>query len=111
MHQFVRIGRLSMVGGMSRIERDVPPYTLVEGNPSRVRTLNRVGIDRAGLDVETQQLLNSAFRLLYHQDLTLVEALEKLANFTDNSHVQHLYQFLQDSITVSGRRGPIPSRI
>ncbi len=112
VHQFVRIGRLAMVGGMSRIERDVPPYTLVEGNPSRVRTLNRVGIDRAGLDAETQQLLKSAFRLLYHQDLTLAEALEKLATLAENnSHVQHLRQFLQDSITLSSRRGPIPSRV
>jgi UDP-N-acetylglucosamine acyltransferase len=100
-----------MVGGMSRIERDVPPYTLVEGNPSRVRTLNRVGIDRAGLDGETQQALKSAFRLLYHQDLTLVEALEKLVTLVDNPHVQHLRQFLQDSITISQRRGPIPIRL
>jgi UDP-N-acetylglucosamine acyltransferase len=111
VHQFVRIGRLSMVGGMSRIERDVPPYILVEGNPSRVRTLNRVGIDRAGLDENTQQSLKAAFRLLYRQDLTLVEALEKLTNFSDNPHIQHLRQFLQDSISGSHRRGPIPSRV
>jgi UDP-N-acetylglucosamine acyltransferase len=111
VHQFVRIGRLSMVGGMSRIERDVPPYILVEGNPSRVRTLNRVGIERAGLDATTQQLLKDAFRLLYRQDLPLVEALEKLVTFSDNPHVQHLRQFLQDSISKSGRRGPIPRRI
>ena len=111
VHQFVRIGRLSMVGGMSRIERDVPPYILVEGNPSRVRTLNRVGMDRAGLDDQTQQLLKSAFRLLYRQNLTLVEALEKLVTFADNPHVQHLRQFLQDSITLSNRRGPIPNRL
>ncbi|MBD2150160.1 acyl-ACP--UDP-N-acetylglucosamine O-acyltransferase [Pseudanabaena sp. FACHB-1277] len=110
VHQFVRIGRLSMIGGMSRIERDVPPYILVEGNPSRVRTLNRVGIDRAGLDADTQQALKSAFRLLYHQDLTLADALEKLAIYADNPHVQHLRQFLQDSITLPKRRGLIPHR-
>jgi len=33
IHQFVHIGRLAMVGAMSRIDRDVPPYMLVEGNP------------------------------------------------------------------------------
>ena len=37
IHQFVQIGRLAMVGGMSRIDRDVPPFMLVEGNPARVR--------------------------------------------------------------------------
>lgn len=49
IHQFVRIGRLAMVGGMSRIDRDVPPYMLVEGNPARVRSLNLVGLKRAGI--------------------------------------------------------------
>ncbi len=110
VHQFVRIGRLSMVGGMSRIERDVPPYTLVEGNPSRVRTLNRIGIERAGIDSQSQQALKSAFRLLYHQGHTLTESLEKLVILADDPHVQHLRQFLQDSIAIAGRRGPIPHR-
>jgi len=49
IHQFVHIGRLAMLGAMSRIDRDVPPYMLVEGNPARVRSLNLVGQRRAGM--------------------------------------------------------------
>ena len=40
IHQFVHIGSLAMVGGMTRVDRDVPPYCLVEGHPGRVRGLN-----------------------------------------------------------------------
>ena len=64
IHQFVRIGRLSMVGGMTRIDRDVPPFMMVEGNPPRVRSLNSVGLQRAGLDTTDLQALKLAFKLL-----------------------------------------------
>ena len=40
IHQFVHIGGMAMVGGMTRVDRDVPPYCLVEGHPGRVRGLN-----------------------------------------------------------------------
>ena len=49
IHQFVHVGTMAMVGGMTRVERDVPPYCLVEGHPGRVRGLNRVGLRRSGM--------------------------------------------------------------
>lgn len=111
IHQGVRIGRLSMVGGMSRITRDIPPYFLVEGNPGRVRALNLVGLQRAGVadleDGEVFRSLKQAFRLLYRSGLPLNEALEKLETQLSNEHLQHLHQFLQRSQQV-GQRGPTP---
>jgi UDP-N-acetylglucosamine acyltransferase len=113
VHQFVHIGRHAMVGGMSRINRDVPPYTLVEGNPAKVRSLNLVGLKRAGfVDAaggQTFQALKQAFRILYRSGLTLKEALEKLEMLPYDEHVHHLQRFLQLS-QQSGRRGPIPGR-
>ncbi|MFN5857713.1 MAG: acyl-ACP--UDP-N-acetylglucosamine O-acyltransferase [Pseudanabaenaceae cyanobacterium] len=111
VHQFVHIGRLAMVGGMSRIERDVPPYMIVEGNPSRTRGLNRVGLERAGVDPDSQNLLKEAYRLLYHRpDLAFRDALEQLPGVQDNLHVQHLYEFLKASLGGEGRRGPVPGK-
>jgi UDP-N-acetylglucosamine acyltransferase len=111
IHQGVRIGRLSMVGGMSRITRDVPPYFLIEGNPARVRSLNLVGLQRAGVvDLENGEVFRSlkqAFRILYRSGLPLDEALEKLETQLSNEHLHHLHQFLQLSQQV-GRRGPTP---
>lgn len=113
VHQFVQVGRYAMVGGMSRLVRDVPPYMLVEGTPSRVRTLNLVGLKRAGFadldDGKVFQSLKKAFRILYRSGLTLNQALEELELLPDNEHLQHLRQFLKRS-QMEGRRGPITGR-
>jgi len=113
IHQFVRIGRLAMIGGMSRIDRDVPPYMLVEGNPSRVRSLNQVGLQRAGLanadDGKVLQSLKKAFRMIYRSGLTLNQALEQFDLLPNNEHLQHLRQFLI-AAQEKGRRGLIPGR-
>ena len=55
IHQFVHIGYLAMVGGMTRVDRDVPPFCLVEGHPGRMRGLNKVGIKRQTLDKENKE--------------------------------------------------------
>ncbi|MGP1382105.1 MAG: acyl-ACP--UDP-N-acetylglucosamine O-acyltransferase [Thainema sp.] len=111
VHQFVHIGRLAMVGGMSRIDRDVPPFMLVEGNPCRVRSLNLVGLQRAGMgelaDGQLMRYFKKAFRMLYRSDLTFDQALAELATLADYEPIQHLYQFLRES-QAEGRRGSIP---
>ncbi len=83
VHQFVHIGKMAMLGGMSRIDRDVPPFTLVEGNPCRVRTLNLVGLQRAGFTDEDLALLKKAFRIIYRSNINLQEALEQVSLLTD----------------------------
>jgi UDP-N-acetylglucosamine acyltransferase len=107
VHQFVHIGRLAMVGGMSRIERDVPPFTIVEGNPSRVRSLNLVGLKRSGVSSEEINLIKKAFRLVYRSNTPMQESLDQLELLSDHPYVQHFRHFLQRSTTEEGRRGPI----
>ena len=109
VHQFVHIGRLAMIGGMARIDRDVPPYMLVEGNPARVRSLNLVGLKRSGLDSANLLLLKKAFRILYRSNLTFKEALEQLELLGDTEQLQQLRRFLLLS-QMPGRRGLIPGK-
>lgn len=109
IHQFVQIGGLAMVGGMSRIERDVPPYMLVEGNPARVRALNLVGLKRRGFTSEEVSTLKKAFRILYRSGNSLESALDQLASLSYSKQVQHLCNFLSASIA-PGRRGLIPGK-
>lgn len=104
IHQFVHIGKMAMVGGMSRINRDVPPYMLVEGNPARVRSLNLVGLKRKGLSREEIGQLKKAFRMLYSQDLPMQQAVSQLHTISDSNYIQHLQHFLQLSLS-SDRRG------
>lgn len=107
IHQFVRIGRMAMLGGMSRIDRDVPPYMLVEGNPARVRSLNLIGLKRKGFTTEQINELKTAFRVLYCSGYTFEQALEHLAALSESEPVQQLCHFLKLS-TSAGRRGVIP---
>lgn len=111
IHQFVHVGTLAMVGGMSRIERDVPPFTLVEGHPARVRALNRIGLQRSGLiDLDGGQefeQLKRAWTLIYRRGLTLAEALGQLTLEPPRGAVAQLCAFLEASLGPS-RRGPIP---
>ncbi len=113
VHQFVHIGRLSMIGGMTRINRDVPPFVIVEGNPARVRSLNLVGLKRSGISEEASgeglQSLKKAFRILYRSGLPLSQAIEKLDVLPDSEYVQHLRCFLHLS-QQEGRRGLTPGR-
>ncbi|NJR51473.1 MAG: acyl-ACP--UDP-N-acetylglucosamine O-acyltransferase [Leptolyngbyaceae cyanobacterium CSU_1_3] len=109
VHQFVHIGRHAMVGGMTRVDRDVPPYMMVEGNPSRVRSLNQIGLQRSGLESEHLQLIKKAFRILYRSGLTLNDALEQLALLPENAYIQHLQKFIRLSL-LPGRRGLTPGR-
>jgi UDP-N-acetylglucosamine acyltransferase len=107
IHQFVHIGRMAMVGGCSRIDRDVPPYTLVEGNPARVRSLNLVGLKRAGVSATQIGQLKKAFRTLYRSEQPWKQSLELLDLLPDDEHLLHLRQFLHRS-QQEGRRGLIP---
>ncbi|NEO25405.1 MAG: acyl-ACP--UDP-N-acetylglucosamine O-acyltransferase [Kamptonema sp. SIO4C4] len=107
IHQFVHIGTMAMLGGMSRIDRDVPPYMLVEGNPGRVRSLNLVGLKRMGMSSEALAQLKKAFRLLYRSDLTFTQAVEQLAILGESDPLNHLQHFLQSSLNAK-RRGPMP---
>lgn len=107
VHQFVRIGQLSMVGGMTRIQRDVPPYMIVEGNPARVRSLNLVGMKRADFSSGEMNALKEAYRTIYISGLPLQQCITELDIST--KQVSHLQSFLRDSISLP-RRGPIPGR-
>lgn len=78
VHQFVRIGRNAMVGGMSRLTQDVLPFTLAEGYPCATIGLNSVGLKRAGMPAETRQVLKSAYRLLFRSRLPVAEAIARM---------------------------------
>jgi UDP-N-acetylglucosamine acyltransferase len=79
VHQFVRIGRHAMVGGMSGVERDVIPYGLVMGDRARLNGLNIVGIQRRGFSREQIQGLRNAYQFLFSDDGTLNDRVKEAA--------------------------------
>ena len=81
VHQFCRLGKQAMIGGNSKVVKDVPPFCLADGVPARLRGLNLVALRRAGTLPETLEDLKSAYRILCSRiprDERLAE-LDKLA--------------------------------
>jgi len=113
IHQFVHIGYLAMVGGMTRVDRDVPPYCLAEGHPGRMRGLNKVGIKRKNIDKDNKEeylQLKRIWNLLFKSEYVISDAL-KIARQEKLLHSSSmLCEFLELSIA-KGRRGPMPSLI
>ncbi len=68
IHHFATVGAFSFVGGLARISRDVPPYTIVEGNPAEVRALNSIAITRQGYQTEHIDALKDAFKRLFRDN-------------------------------------------
>ena len=98
VHQFVRIGQLAMIGGMSRIVEDVVPFTIVEGSPdAHTRGLNSIGIQRAGIDTEVRKDLKKAYRLLFRSNMKLADAITAIETECDMSskEVEGLAAFLR----------------
>jgi UDP-N-acetylglucosamine acyltransferase len=77
IHQFVRIGTYAFVGGASRVNQDVPPYTKAAGNPVHLYGLNSVGLQRAGFSPETKLALKRAYRLVFNSDLTVSQGIAR----------------------------------
>jgi UDP-N-acetylglucosamine acyltransferase len=77
IHQYVRIGRLAMVGGLSRVNQDILPFMMVVGD-SRVWGLNLVGLKRANFSKEDISQIRKAYNLLYRKNLPLKKALAEL---------------------------------
>ncbi len=101
VHQFSRIGAHSYIGGMSGINKDIPPYVIVSGMRKQMRVLgiNRVGLKRSGFDDETILKLSRAYKIIFRKpELLLEEALERaLAESPDCEPVKALVQFFRDS--------------
>ena len=78
VHQFCRIGAYAITGGCSKIVQDVPPYTIADGNPAKIRGLNKVALERHGFSPETQHAIRDAYKLLYRSKLNLPDALLRM---------------------------------
>jgi UDP-N-acetylglucosamine acyltransferase len=98
VHQFCRIGRLAMVGSSSKITQDVPPFMIVDGNPSATRIINKVGLERNGVSAEAQSALKQAYKIFFREELGGTAALTKIeAEVPPLPEVKYFVQFIRAS--------------
>jgi UDP-N-acetylglucosamine acyltransferase len=96
VHQFVRIGRGAMIGGMSGIEHDVIPYGLAMGERATLHGLNVVGLKRRGYERGVIKDMNEAYDRLFRDEKTLAERVDALVkDYGDSPGVRDIVSFLQ----------------
>jgi UDP-N-acetylglucosamine acyltransferase len=98
IHQNVTIGRLAMVGGLSGVKKDVPPFTMADGVPAHVVCLNAVGLRRAGLSSEERLWLKRAYKELFMSRKPLQESLAWIESVLPQQPVlEELLRFIRAS--------------
>ncbi len=108
IHHFVTIGELSFVAGMSTVKKDIPPYTMMEGNPAEVRGLNMLGLSRAGWSDEELDAMKEAYRIMYFDKTkalsTSIETVRKM-DIGESQYVDKLCTWIQTMLdgSIKGR--------
>jgi UDP-N-acetylglucosamine acyltransferase len=98
VHQYVRLGRLAMIGGQSKVVQDIPPFMKADGRPTKVFTLNDLGLRRSGVPAKVRSELKQAFKLLYLSELNLSQAIEIIEDEIEASEqLNYLLDFLRNT--------------
>ena len=98
VHQFGKIGRYAFIGGMSRVNKDVPPYVKAVGNPIKLYGLNSIGLQRNGFTPDVIHELKKAYRLFFRSELNIAQALETArAELVMSPEVKALVDFVEES--------------
>jgi UDP-N-acetylglucosamine acyltransferase len=96
VHQFVKIGCHSMIGGGFRVTKDVPPFITAAGEPLRFCGLNAIGLRRRGFSPESIHALRQTYDIIYRSPYNVSDALDvirKRANLSNE--VQQVLKFIQ----------------
>ncbi len=101
-HQFVRIGRLSIISGFSGSRQDVPPFAMCDGRPqATIVGINSIGLKRRGFDREARSRLKKAFYYLWFSRLNTQQAIEAIRrDIEPDPNIDELIEF-----TLSSKRG------
>lgn len=98
VHQFCRIGRLCMVGGCTKVVKDLPPFMMVDGHPAVVRGINKIGLERRGVSEEDRRTLKTAYRIFYRENRSVRQALEHIRSTLQMSDtLEHWLTFIESS--------------
>jgi UDP-N-acetylglucosamine acyltransferase len=99
VHQFVKIGRLAIIGGFSGTRQDIPPFAMTEGRPqATIKGINNVGLKRKGFDLQARARLKRAYFYLWFSKLNLQQAIEAIhRDIEHDPNVEELIAFAQNS--------------
>ena len=99
VHQFCKIGSHSMSGAGSVVLKDIPAYVICNGYPVEPHGINIEGLKRRGFEKASIQLLRKAYKALYRQGLTLVEAISEIKPLAEQDEAVHCLRYSIEQAT------------
>jgi len=101
IHQFSRIGKHAIIGGCSKITKDIIPFITADGHPARPHGINTIGLKRRGFSNEVISILEDVYKIIFRSNLTIQNVIEKLKlQFTSVVEIEEIIRFL-----ISSERG------
>ena len=98
IHQFVKVGRLAIIGGLSKLVKDIPPYAMADGRPAKIYGVNSIGLDRSESSGDVKAVLKKAYKILLSKNLTVKDAAEKIeGELLGFDEIQHLVDFIRQT--------------
>lgn len=98
IHQFSRVGKMSIIGGCSKIIQDVPPFSMVDGHPAKVYGINSIGLKRAKMPTKSILRLKTAFKILFKMKLSKSTALKRIKKeIPKDIYITYLLGFIKSS--------------
>jgi UDP-N-acetylglucosamine acyltransferase len=97
IHQFVRIGRFSMLGAGAMVPKDVPSFCTAQGDRATLRGLNLIGMRRAGLKPPAVAAVKEAYRTIFLSGLPLEAAIAQLRAASPTAEVLDMLTFIETS--------------
>ena len=98
IHQFARVGKMSITGGCSKVTQDIPPFSIIDGHPAKVYGLNSIGLKRAEVPAESVKNLKSAFKILFKMKIATSSAFRRIKeSIPDDPYVSYLLKFIRKS--------------
>jgi UDP-N-acetylglucosamine acyltransferase len=98
VHQFCRVGTMAMIGALTAVSKDAPPYMLVDGNPARCCGPNTVGLRRNGVEAAARTRIKVMYRVMWRSGLNTSQALEEIESVVEECEERtHFIEFVRRS--------------
>ena len=98
IHQFCKIGSLSIIGGCSKVVQDIPPYMISDGHPTKSQGINSVGLKRNGVNESIRRDLKNSYKIIFREGLSTKNAIKKIQEeIPQGKEVTNLINFMQNS--------------